>query len=176
LKGDGSVLGDVDFAAGSKLAVDYNGSAVDSLTIGGALDIANATVDFNNLGGSLTTGAHVFATYASLVGGSFTSVVDLPAGFSIDYNYLGGNQIALVGGPAFNGDVNGDGDVDGQDFLAWQRGQSPTPLGAGDLTTWRNAYGAGASAAAAAAVPEPSVGMLAIIALAAIATARARPS
>jgi autotransporter-associated beta strand protein len=130
LKGDGSVLGSVGFVAGSALAVDYNGSAIDSLAISGDLNITNATVDFNGLGGSLTAGAHVFASYGSLTGSSFANIVDLPTGFTIDYNYLGGNQMALVGAlPPVPGDFDADGDVDGADFVAWQT-HFPTATGA----------------------------------------------
>jgi len=39
----------------------------------------------------------VFAKYASL-SGAFSSISGLPSGYSLDYNYLGGNQIALVSG------------------------------------------------------------------------------
>jgi hypothetical protein len=39
------------------------------------------------------------------------------------------------------GDFDLDGDVDGRDFLRWQRGQSTTPLSTGDLADWRNNYG-----------------------------------
>jgi hypothetical protein len=39
------------------------------------------------------------------------------------------------------GDFDSDGDVDGRDFLRWQRGQSTTPLSSGDLADWRNNYG-----------------------------------
>ena len=53
------------------------------------------------------------------------------------------------------GDFDGDGDVDGRDFLRWQRGGSPNPLSAGDLAAWRANYGAG-PLAAVAAVPEPA--------------------
>ena len=52
------------------------------------------------------------------------------------------------------GDFDGDGDVDGRDFLAWQRGLSPNPLSAGDLADWRANYGSG-GLAAVTAVPEP---------------------
>lgn len=54
-----------------------------------------------------------------------------------------------------NGDFNGDGIVDGRDFLLWQRGGSPNNLSAGDLQLWKDTYGTG-SLAAVAAVPEPS--------------------
>lgn len=63
------------------------------------LDISNATLEFTDMG-ALTAGTHVFAEYGSLVGGSFMSVVGLPAGFTIDYAF-GGNKIALVETMAF---------------------------------------------------------------------------
>lgn len=54
------------------------------------------------------------------------------------------------------GDFDGDGDVDGRDFLQWQRGGSPNPLSSGDLTSWQNNYGAGNNLVAnSTAVPEP---------------------
>jgi hypothetical protein len=40
-------------------------------------------------------------------------------------------------------DFDHDGDVDGRDFLVWQRGGSPTPLSAGDLANWQASYGVG---------------------------------
>jgi hypothetical protein len=53
------------------------------------------------------------------------------------------------------GDFDDDGDVDGRDFLRWQRGGSPAPLSSGDLTAWQTNYGMG-GLAAVSAVPEPS--------------------
>jgi hypothetical protein len=63
------------------------------------------------------------------------------------------SSIAPVSTP---GDFNGDGTVDGRDFLAWQRGDSPTPLSAGDLANWQTNYDAGPLVAANVAVPEPT--------------------
>ncbi len=51
------------------------------------------------------------------------------------------------------GDFDNDGDVDGRDFLAWQRGESPDPLSAGDLADWQLNYGT--SGLSAISVPEP---------------------
>jgi fibronectin-binding autotransporter adhesin len=48
------------------------------------------------------------------------------------------------------GDFDGDGDIDGRDFLAWQRNPS-----VGDLADWRANYGTG-SLSAVTAVPEPN--------------------
>ena len=39
------------------------------------------------------------------------------------------------------GNFDGDGDVDGRDFLIWQRGGSPTAGSAEDLTAWQTNYG-----------------------------------
>lgn len=57
------------------------------------------------------------------------------------------------------GDFNSDSIVDGRDFLAWQRGESPDPLSTNDLSDWQNNYGAGAISGIAA-IPEPSSALL----------------
>jgi hypothetical protein len=54
-----------------------------------------------------------------------------------------------------DGDFDFDGDVDGRDFLVWQRGGSPNPLSAEDLADWQGSYDAG-SLASSRAVPEPT--------------------
>lgn len=77
------------------------------------------------------------------------------AGFSFDI---------LPDVPGDNADFNGDGVVDGRDFLAWQRGESPNPLSAGDLTLWQDQYSTGSLAAVS--VPEPAAAVLALCALA----------
>lgn len=59
--------------------------------------------------------------------------------------------------PSDPGDFDNDGDVDGNDFLIWQRGNSPTgPLDAGDLADWQANYGPEPSLASATSIPEPS--------------------
>ncbi|MFB3107176.1 MAG: hypothetical protein ACE1ZA_19950, partial [Pseudomonadales bacterium] len=50
---------------------------------------------------------------------------------------------------AIPGDVDGNGKVDGFDFLKWQRGESPNPLSQSDLDAWEANYGAVAPLAAA---------------------------
>lgn len=49
------------------------------------------------------------------------------------------------------GDFDSDGDVDGRDFLTWQRGESTTPHSSGDLTEWQSSYGIGLFTAAESA-------------------------
>jgi hypothetical protein len=58
-----------------------------------------------------------------------------------------------------SGDFDGDGDVDGNDFLVWQRGGSPNPLSAGDLALWQSQFGT-SFLGAIRSVPEPSAGLL----------------
>jgi serralysin len=70
------------------------------------------------------------------------------------------------------GDFNTDGDVDGADFLAWQRGESPDPLSSEDLTLWQENYGATA-VANHSPVPEPS-GLAHLALLAVVAGLRSR--
>lgn len=57
--------------------------------------------------------------------------------------------------PITPGDFDADGDVDGDDFMDWQRGNSPDPLSAGDLGDWQANYGT-PLVAASQAVPEPA--------------------
>lgn len=80
--------------------------------------------------------------------------------------------LGLVAGPgtgpvAKPGDFDLDGDVDGADFLVWQRGGSPNPLSAADLATWKGGFGS--AEAVAGAVPEPGTLGLALAAVGVVA-------
>ncbi|HSW45437.1 MAG TPA: autotransporter-associated beta strand repeat-containing protein [Phycisphaerae bacterium] len=78
--------------------VDLGGigaGGADLLSVSDNLDITKATVDFDVFGIPQEK-AYVFADYSSLTGRQFAKVVDLPAGYYIDYNYLNENKIALV--------------------------------------------------------------------------------
>jgi hypothetical protein len=93
--------------------------------------------------------------------------------------FLAANQgLALVAGPgtgpvAKAGDFDVDGDVDGNDFLVWQRGGSPTPNSAADLATWKTNYAT--AVAAGGAVPEPgSICLVAVAAGAGLCSMRGR--
>lgn len=63
------------------------------------------------------------------------------------------------------GDFDNDDDMDGQDFLVWQRAESPHPLSSSDLAAWRARFGSTSIVATATAVPEPGFIMLAPLAL-----------
>ncbi len=69
--------------------------------------------------------------------------------------------------PSLPGDFDLDGDVDGLDFLAWQRDESPTPLSQSDFDTWRANYGDGLAPLTGSStnVPEPTAMILLLTAV-----------
>lgn len=86
---------------------------------------------------------------------------DLRFSFGPPDEALIATRVEYINGTGTNGDFDTDGDVDGADFLRWQR-DFPT-LNAADLAQWQNNYGAGNLVAGSVAVPEPgSVALLVI--------------
>ena len=63
--------------------------------------------------------------------------------------------LTLLSQLAVSGDFDNDGDVDGSDFLHWQRGESPNPLSAADLASWQANFNSSPQSALTA-VPEPT--------------------
>jgi hypothetical protein len=66
--------------------------------------------------------------------------------------------------PLMPGDFDFDGDVDGRDFLVWQRGDSPDPLSVSDLADWQANYGTSAGTLASVTVPEPTGAVILLVA------------
>jgi hypothetical protein len=64
------------------------------------------------------------------------------------------------------GDFDLDSDVDGADFLAWQRGESYNPLSAEDLADWEDQFGTTSVLSSSTSVPEPTSIMLLLAAFA----------
>ncbi|HEX6962707.1 MAG TPA: hypothetical protein VF175_12620 [Lacipirellula sp.] len=107
--------------------------------------------------------------------------------------FVGGVEFAIddldITAPAASPDFDADGDVDGADFLRWQRGLGTSSAAAAngdadgdrdvdgaDLVVWRNGLGA-TIAEAAVSIPEPSALILAVVSFAALShhrRARAR--
>lgn len=127
----------------------------------------------------------IFSIDLDYAGGAFVAdatatTVDVSALYAVDgwpsessRVYFGGDdsatfkdfsvEVTTAGVP---GDFDDDGDVDGNDFLAWQRGDSPNgtpggPVSAADLATWQGAYGG--PLVAAVSVPEPTTALLLVL-------------
>jgi hypothetical protein len=104
------------------------------------------------------------ATNVFITGLSATDVVDMSTFIQ---------RFSQTGPQRSPGDFDLDGDVDGNDFLAWQRGGSPTPLSVSELADWRANFGTVASlAATSTTVPEPGSLWLPIIGLLAMLSRR----
>ncbi|MEM8946242.1 MAG: hypothetical protein AAGD11_13800 [Planctomycetota bacterium] len=143
------------------LALDIGGAAagefealsvIDDIALDGTLDISLTQSFEPALGVSFT----ILSSQTGLVNSEFATA-NLPVfdgrTFELVYN-AASVELQVVAVP-LAGDFDADGDVDGADFLLWQRGGSPDPLSADDLATWQSAYG-GVAASAAAVVPEPT--------------------
>jgi len=86
-------------------------------------------------------------------------------------------QAYLFGTQVPKGDYDYDRDVDGADFLAWQRGESPDPLSAADLADWEAGFGSALPlVAAATTVPESSTSFLLLLGMLALLGRRAEHS
>lgn len=117
LAGSGSVAGPLVVSAGAVIApgnaigtfgaagatvsgsfaCQIDGAGNDQLAVSGALDLSSATdsLDIAVSGAGATLPVYVIASYTSLTG-TFNTVNGLPSGYSVDYAYNGGTQIALV--------------------------------------------------------------------------------
>ena len=84
---------DLSPSGGGLVDIDLAGNEADTITVGGILDATNATLHFD-FATPVTYGTYVIASYGSLVG-TFATVEGLPAIWTLDYNYLGLNQIVV---------------------------------------------------------------------------------
>ncbi|MBX3435271.1 MAG: hypothetical protein KF847_18280 [Pirellulales bacterium] len=181
------VVAGTDLAIGGTLAIELGGSAPgngpghhDQVNDAGAFTIApGASLALQAFGGYLPQIGQQFNILNSLesIIGEFASIeVDpwfLQRGIGFALQASETNLVATA--VAVDGDMNGDGMVDGGDFLAWQRalglpnGNSGDADGDGiatpiDLAIWNANYGIAAAGPTYAAVPEPAAGGLAMCA------------
>ncbi len=83
-------------AINGHLAVQFNGSTADRLTVTGNLDITNCTLDLSVLSGGLTQLQYVIASYGSLTGSQFAAVTGVPNGYQMSYD-TANKRIMLIG-------------------------------------------------------------------------------
>lgn len=130
-----------------------------------AITSLNATSSLWALGGSLAeTAAPISTTTELLFGGSMPFSTTPGRATPIP-------QLVLSVTPGLAADFDADNDVDGRDFLLWQRGfglggqvnnsqgdaSGNGSVGGEDLAVWQGQFGANAAPASAVAVPEPSI-------------------
>jgi hypothetical protein len=141
----------------------------------------------NTLSELFLQGQSTLAAGASFsLGNAFNTALgagDLKFQFSLPSGELITGKVNYISG---SGDFNGDGQVNGSDFLIWQRNlglasgatlnqgdaDGNGAVNAADLAIWKSTFGA--SVAAAGAIPEPASGFLAALAALAICGRRRR--
>jgi hypothetical protein len=156
------------------------GATHSTIEVGGTANIEFGTLAVELNGYTPHGGeSYTLLTAASIAGADFKAsdftLAPLPQGLTWDLD-VGATSVVLkvLGSVSQAGDFDADGDVDGNDFLKWQRGESPNPVSASDLASWRANYGAGGATATVGAVPEPATLSLAGALLVALAASRVR--
>lgn len=158
------VMGDLTMNSGA-IEIEIAGNAAneyDAVWVDGTLEAAgtlNVLLD-----DYLPVEGDVFEIFSfSLATGEFDlNLPELASGLAWDSSeLLVSGALSVVAAVAQDGDFDGDGDVDGRDFLMWQRGETNDPHSPTELEQWQNGYNGG-QLAASTAVPEPSSLMLVI--------------
>ncbi len=164
-----SIGGNLDVSNGASLAIELGGTIAgdeyDRVEVTGFADLLG-DLDVTLIDSFTPSAGDSFAfLFAS---GGFNAAfanLNLPDLSADGLEWLlnpGGSTLFLqVVAPTVDGDYDGDGDVDGADFLRWQR-EDGTPEG---LADWQNGYGGG-QPIALASLPEPT--SLAIVLVAAV--------
>ncbi len=124
--------------------------------------VPQASQTFSILGAGTLVGQ-----FANAAAGARLPVANGRGSFEIDYDYANGRVLLSNFLAGIAGDFDGDGDVDGRDFLVWQRNPS-----VGNLADWQLNYGMSTLTATSTAVPEPGAWLLAVVAIFVHATRR----
>ena len=128
-----------------EMEIIHDGQGTGGLLVGTVTAIGQELVE---------NGISVLATFTA----DATSVDFAIHAFSHSRAVINAFSLAEVEATGLAGDFDTDGDVDGSDFLQWQRDQ------VGNLSDWQNAYPtSGTSLSVATSVPEP--GTLALVAM-----------
>jgi hypothetical protein len=169
------IEGDLTMSAG-RIAIELGGLApgeFDDVFVRGAL-AAGGTLSVSVINNFAPAAGDAFdiLDFGSISGSFELDLPALGAGLAWDASeLLTTGELSVVGATA---DFDGDGDVDGADFLTWQRGFGLTGSGlegqgdangdgaidALDLAAWQSQYVATSSAAAG--VPEPASALVSL--------------
>jgi fibronectin-binding autotransporter adhesin len=156
-----NVNGPMNLAASGTLEFDVSEFGFTSLNATGTATLAG-TLSINLINGFMPAegASYDFLNAASIVTTGLT--FDLPTltgNLAWDTSDFSATGILSVIAAGLAGDFDSDGDVDGRDFLVWQRNPA-----VGDLADWQANYGmTGPLTASSTAVPEPgTVGFAAL--------------
>ncbi|MCA9236070.1 MAG: hypothetical protein KDA44_11400 [Planctomycetales bacterium] len=173
--GDGAltITGGGLVSVGGGLLIGAGGDNFINMATGGILALAGDADDSLAQFLALISGSPAIRYWDDGVSG-WADIAGAAYGDDYTLHYLAAGELAgftlLTVGAAnatgLAGDFDGDFDVDGFDFLAWQRGQSPNPRSAADLADWQANFGlVSTSATQFSAAPEPAGAMLAVLAI-----------
>jgi hypothetical protein len=176
--GEGTALGEkhiINFTGAGSITVDHSGIWIGTMEADFSITPVHASYEELWTRGILQANGK-----SGLTGDTFSTYFSVSGVFDADGagpGTLGGENYMLTSLLGQAGDFDGDGDVDGADFLTWQRGGSPSPLSPADLATWKANYGASATvngSTAVGAVPEPTSLLSAMVALCGLGLWRSR--
>jgi hypothetical protein len=189
---DGSYNINIDNTVGSPSASDIDYFTFTGLTSGSnfSAEVTDATSGFDSILGWFDGTGNLIESddndgfeNLSLINGV------VPANGQLTFAVTGFNDVGFVGDHSEDasyslevnlfsvthpGDFDNDDDVDGRDFLRWQRKQSPNNGNLADLQAWQTNYGYNGSLTAVQAVPEPATVMLLIVVSCAASLSRKR--
>jgi hypothetical protein len=164
--GETHVLGDLTITSGSILLeiAGNSESLYDRLLVDGTLT-AGGTLDITLLGYNPVEGdSFDLLDFGSLTGSFDVLLPGLDEGLAWDVSAFGATgALSVIADVVDTADFDGDGDVDGRDFLMWQRGESPNLGSAADLALWQVQYGNPGELSNAVAVPEPLTALMALL-------------
>jgi fibronectin-binding autotransporter adhesin len=162
-------VGSLSMSADSSIVMEIGGttpvSGYDQLLASGALAL-DGTLEVSLINDFTPSAGASFNLFDGTISGVFDTLDLEPLGTGLSWNtsqlYTTGVLSVVAGQP---GDFDLDGDVDGRDFLIWQRGGSPSSQSASDLGDWQTNYGAGSLTANSTAVPEPNAMILVVLSI-----------
>jgi hypothetical protein len=180
-----SVQGNYVQQPGSSLAIEIGGLSegeqYDVLNVTGTMTLSGGTLNVTLVNGFSPAVNNNFdiLDFASLSGSGFTTI-NLPGGPGAwnTSQLLTTGTITFIGSIGVPGDYNGNGVVDGADYVVWRKrsgtafqlpnevaGVTPGQVTQHDYVAWRARFGntSGSGAGSAAAIPEPTSAALSFV-------------
>jgi hypothetical protein len=164
-----TITGNYQHSVGASLQVEIaGGTTLNKLAVTGtaqllgdlSISLASGFVPQSSQTFSILGAGTLVGQFANVADGSRIAIANGGGSFAIDYDYANGRVLLSNYLAGMAGDFDGDGDVDGRDFLVWQRNPS-----VGDLADWQMNYGVNSLNATSTAVPEPAAWLLASLAI-----------